>query len=153
MCNKFRNLRKLGQFIKKEFSKAKGFTLVEVMIVVSIIVLLATLAISGLLRARITANESVAQTVLKSISNACENFASSNSGNYPINIDALTLTSNPPYLQEDYTSNPRAGYNYTCDTMDNSGYTCTATPVDCSRTGTQTYTITTGGVMTAADCI
>jgi prepilin-type N-terminal cleavage/methylation domain-containing protein len=129
----------------------RGFTLVEIMIVVAIIALLAAIAIPNLLRARINANESNAQATLRTISTACESYAAANNGNYPTSISVLTGAT-PPYLNEDYTAGPRQGYNFACPTMSISGYTCTATPVTCGSTGTKTYTISTGGVLTSADC-
>ena len=51
-------MRKLGR---------KGFTLVEIMIVVAIIALLAAIAIPNLLRARHNANESAALAPLKTL--------------------------------------------------------------------------------------
>ena len=129
----------------------KGFTLVEIMIVVAIVALLAAIAIPNLLRARITGNESHAQATLRTISTASENFANNNSGSYPTAVGDLTGAT-PPYMNEDYTAAARQGYNFACGTMAASGYSCTATPVTCGTTGTQTYTITTGGVLTAANC-
>ena len=43
----------------------KGFTLVEIMIVVAIIVLLAAIAIPNLLRARLSANEATAIAAMR----------------------------------------------------------------------------------------
>lgn len=48
-------------------SKKKGFTLIELMIVVAIIAIIAAIAIPAFLRARITANEGAAVATLKSI--------------------------------------------------------------------------------------
>jgi prepilin-type N-terminal cleavage/methylation domain-containing protein len=129
----------------------RGFTLVEVMIVVAIIALLAAIAIPNLLRARVNANEANAQATLRTISTAAESYASANDGNYPANIAALTGAT-PPYLNEDYTAAASQGYSFACGTMAASGYSCTATPVTCGTTGTTTYTITTGGVLTSAAC-
>jgi prepilin-type N-terminal cleavage/methylation domain-containing protein len=129
----------------------KGFTLVEIMIVVAIIALLAAIAIPNLLRARVNANESNAQATLRTISTACESYAAANNGNYPTAMTDLTGAT-PPYLNEDYTAAARQGYNFACGTMDASGYSCTATPVTCNTTGTKTFTITTGGVLASADC-
>jgi prepilin-type N-terminal cleavage/methylation domain len=82
----------------------KGFTLVEIMIVVAIIALLAAIAIPNLLRARLNANEAAAQSTLKSISTAIESFrAGQTTPSYPANDSGdgvLTDVSDatPPYL-------------------------------------------------------
>ena len=51
-----------------------GFTLVEIMIVVLIIALLASIAIPNVLRARVNAHDATAKAALKSISTAMENY-------------------------------------------------------------------------------
>ncbi|MBL7081201.1 MAG: prepilin-type N-terminal cleavage/methylation domain-containing protein [Candidatus Omnitrophica bacterium] len=129
----------------------KGFTLVEIMIVVAIVALLAAIAIPNLLRARVNANESNAQATLKTISTACESYAAANNGNYPTAMTDLTKAK-PAYLNEDYTAAARHGYAYACGTLKITGYSCTATPSNCGTTGTKVYTIKTGAVLSSADC-
>lgn len=131
--------------------KRRGFTLVEIMIVVAIIALLAAIAIPNLLRARVNANEANAQATLKTIATACESFASVNNGNYPTAITNLTGAT-PAYLNEDYTITDPYGYNFDCGSLATTGYTCTATPNICGTTGTRTFTVTTGAVMSSAAC-
>ena len=125
----------------------KGFTLVEIMIVVAIIALLAAIAIPNLLRAKMTSNDALAKATLRAISTAAESYGTANNGNFPVDETSL-VGATPPYLNTAYCAkSPIAGYNYGC-TMTSAGYSITGTPISIGSTGSTVYTITTGGVLT-----
>jgi type IV pilus assembly protein PilA len=123
-----------------------GFTLVEIMIVVAIIALLAAIAIPNLLRAKLSANDALAKATVRSISTATESYATANNGNYPMNVTSLTGAT-PAYMNSPYCNQNLSGFSYVC-TLDSTGYMVAAIPLTIGRTGTTTYTITTGGVLT-----
>ncbi len=124
--------------------KRKGFTLVEIMIVVAIIALLASIAIPNLLTARKSANDAAAKAELQTIQTAIENYAIDN-GNYTGQAADRTNLSYlvPTYLREDVDSKVKAGHTFDC-TVSVSDYTCTAN-VSGSQ-GTANYTLTPVGI-------
>ncbi len=123
----------------------KGFTLVEIMIVVAIIALLAAIAIPNLLRARISANDALAQSTLRALSTATETYGTGNDGNYPLDMTSLTGAT-PSYMTTDYCGQTVAGYVFAC-TMSVTQYTYAATPINVGASGTTTFTVITGGVL------
>ena len=128
----------------------KGFTLVEIMIVVAIIALLAAIAIPNLLSARMTANTAAAKANIRSLSTAAETYSTANNGAYPDTVARLTtfIGSAGSYCA-DAEGGPSSvqGYKYSC-IMTSGGYQFVAAPVTVDTTGTTTYTATTGGVLT-----
>ena len=123
----------------------KGFTLVEIMIVVAIIALLAAIAIPNLLSARMTANTAAAKANVRALSTAAETFATANSGVYPASLAELT-----PFIASAGSYCPAQtvqGYLYAC-AYTAGGYSFTATPVTLGTTGNITYNASTGGVLT-----
>ena len=126
--------------------KKRGFTLVEIMIVVAIIALLAAIAIPNLLGARRTANEAAARANIKVLCTESETFsAGAGNGAYYADLAAFQAASTAATT---YCGSTLGGYAYVC-VMAPGAYTFTATPVS-TNTGAIVVTGTTGGQITTA---
>jgi Tfp pilus assembly protein PilE len=127
----------------------KGFTLVEIIIILSIIILLAIIALPYLTTSE-KANAMTARGNLYKLSVAAENYASSHSGAYPVSVVELGeyVNSAGSYCANATGVTTVVGeYSYAC-VLSGGGYTFTASPVTAGVNGSVTYTATTGGVLT-----
>lgn len=73
----------------------KGFTMIELMIVIFIIAILAAILVPNFIRARDVARLTACKTNLKNIATSLESYSADNSGHYPASLSGLT----PAYLK------------------------------------------------------
>ena len=112
-------------------------------IMIFIIAMFAAIAIPGLLKARMVANEQAVKSTLQSVSAALEFYATQNNNIYP--ESEASLTAMPPL-------NNRQVHGYIFkEEFKTSGYKIMAMPVYCSR-GMYAFVIETGGKLSKEDC-
>ena len=152
--------------------KQKGFSLIELLIVVAIILIIAAIAIPNLLRAKIAANQSAAVGTLRTISSAEETYSSTYSDGFTSSLAVLGGAAGAPpvcnvnaeLIDEVLGNDPatKGGYQYTflnngiaslttgipaaCKTSGFTGFSVTAAPISLS-TGTAAYCIDETGVI------
>ena len=103
----------------------RGFSLLELLIVVAIILIIATIAIPSLLRSRQAAQESSAVAQLRTINTAEVTYLSSNQGNYG---DIISLVSQGLLDTRFGGTAVVSGYQFTISAS-GSNYTSNANPV------------------------
>ncbi|KKU91890.1 MAG: hypothetical protein UY21_C0009G0081 [Microgenomates group bacterium GW2011_GWA1_48_10] len=92
--------------IKNLKSKIKnlsgGFTLIELMIVITIIAILATIVLFGLGQAQKGARDTQRESIVKGVQVALQAYAGNNGGAYPAgaNWNTVTAAMNPLYLPD-----------------------------------------------------
>jgi prepilin-type N-terminal cleavage/methylation domain-containing protein len=121
----------------------KGFSLLELLIVVAIILIIATIAIPSLLRSRQAAHEAAAVATLRTINTAEVTYLSTAQGKYgdlPMLIGAALIPSN-------FVPGPVSGYNFNVD-LDVTGtqFTVYAVPASANE-GRYGYYITADGTV------
>src|ERR1700757_3036145 len=103
-------------------SKDRGFSLLELLIVVAIILIIATIAIPSLLRSRQSAQESAAVAQIRTINTAEITYLSSNQGAYGSIAQLITQG-----MLDSRFSGSVSGYNFAV-TASGSNYTANADP-------------------------
>jgi prepilin-type N-terminal cleavage/methylation domain-containing protein len=137
----------------------KGFSLIELLIVVAIILIIAAIAIPNLLRSKMAANEASAVGSVRTINTACVSY-STTYGGYPVALSnlgpATTATSGTADLVDSVlSSGTKSGYSfvYATGSVDASGnvlaYTITANPVTRGTTGQRGFFSDQTGVIRA----
>jgi type IV pilus assembly protein PilA len=139
---------------------SKGFSLIELLIVVAIILIIAAIAIPNLLRSRIAANQASAVGSLRTLNTAEITYSSTYNVGFTATLAYLAPTTggtNPTstaagLIDSVLSSGSKSGYSftYTPGTPDSTGrintYTFTAVPIT-SSTGTNYYFTDQSGVI------
>jgi prepilin-type N-terminal cleavage/methylation domain-containing protein len=135
--------------------KATGFSLIELLIVVAIILIIAAIAIPNLMRARMSANESSAVGSVRSINTAeiSYNAAYSNVGftatlaslGGPAGSACTPSTSSGCFIDSSLSTGTKSGYVFTTGagtctaTVPSTCYNVQAVPVTLNQTGTRSF--------------
>ena len=126
--------------------KQKGFSLIELLIVVAIILIIAAIAIPNLLRARMAANEASAVGSIRTLNTSAVTYASTWGVQFPASMAAMagapggvavcgaSLLIDPLLAGATAAATAKSGYFFTY-------VGATATPAVGGCTGFQTYTI------------
>jgi prepilin-type N-terminal cleavage/methylation domain-containing protein len=143
-------------------NRQKGFSLIELLIVVAIILIIAAIAIPNLLRSKMAANESSAVGSLRSLNTACVTYSTSYGG-FPTSLTVLggegsgsgPSSTSAQLIDNVLQSGVKSGYNFTfsAGTADSAGnidyYVINANPVTPGTTGLRYFFTDQSGVIRA----
>jgi len=138
----------------------KGFSLIELLIVVAIILIIAAIAIPNLLRSRMAANEASAVGSLRTINTASVTYSTTYGIGYPATLATLGPSASASSTQADLidsvlSAGTKSGYTFTYtagspDAAGNiNGYSLTAVPVSTGTTGQRQFFTDQSGVIRA----
>jgi type IV pilus assembly protein PilA len=136
-------------------NKQKGFSLIELLIVVAIILIIAAIAIPNLLRSKIAANQASAVGSLRTINTACIAFSTSygqfpsaltNLG--PIGSSGTASSTSADLIDSVLSAGSKSGYNFTYSAATPfQSYSIIAKPITAATTGQNSYYTDQSGVI------
>ncbi len=140
--------------------RQKGFSLIELLIVVTIILIISAIAIPNLMKSKMSANEAAAVGALKALNESAVMYSNSYGG-FPHSISNLgpstggtgTSSAAADLIDSALATGIRSGYtfSYTVVSADGAGnvnsYAITAVPVTPGSTGVRSFYTDQGGTV------
>ena len=140
--------------------KEKGFSLIELLIVVAIILIIAAIAIPNLLRSKMSANEASAVGSVRLVVNCSVSYQTGHPDiGFPVAVTGMgpVTGGGDGCLDAVLTAAanggaPKSGYGFTYTATDQfggvwTGFTLAGFPANCGRTGVRTYFADESGVV------
>jgi type IV pilus assembly protein PilA len=141
-------------------NKQKGFSLIELLIVVAIILIIAAIAIPNLLRSKMAANEASAVGSLRTLTTACVTYSTTYGTGYPTTLANLgpgapATAAAADLIDGVLSAGTKSGYVFAYGNVvgggttanPNSAYTINADPVNPGTTGQRHFFTNQTGVI------
>ncbi len=140
-------------------NRQKGFSLIELLIVVAIILIIAAIAIPNLLRSKMAANEASAVGSLRAINTDCITYSTIYGTGYPTLLDNLgpatpATAAKADLIDSVLASGSKSGYSFVYGGVTAAGgqnvtYTIVAEPLNRGTTGQRGFFTDQSGVIRA----
>ncbi len=134
---------------KNWYYQQKGFTLIELMIVVGIIAVILAIAIPSLMRSRIQANEAATIEELRVIASGQISYSASKNtfGSFEDLISEVD-GQGTAFIDTSWVENrEKAGYRFSMAIFDENDFVCYADPIQLGTTGTRFFRIDPSGIV------
>jgi len=135
----------------------KGFSLIELLIVVAIILIIAAIAIPNLLRSRMAANEASAVGSMRTVNTSCVTYSTTYGIGFPSTLATLGTSGGASSTSADLIDNvlasgAKSGYTFTYTAGAAAGgviptYSLTAAPITPGQTGQRYFYTDQSGVI------